>query len=230
MLRILFIGCVLISTTTAFCKSKKDSDEPKYHFCVNMKAGLGTNYNTWLWEVQGGYNPIPFFSINAGMKFLNPCKQDESLYVVCPEGKYELDNYSTFMYHFIFHPSIHLCAPSIKLDNVGDKLIFSMEYGILLPLNHFTKGYAYPQPKNEQLSDSYSPIEIKNIKRETPFYHETSVSANLVNDRWKFTLGYTLSNLDIYGSARNIYIGNTHIEFEKKKRGDEVFIGIGYYL
>lgn len=221
---------MLISATAAFCKSKKDTNEPERHFCINMNAGLGANYDTWFLEVQGGYNPIPFLGINAGMKFLNPCKQDESLHVVCPEGKYELDNYSTFMYHLVFHPSIHVCTPSIKLDNVGDKLMFSMEYGMLLPIDHFTKGYAYPQPKNGQLIDSYSPIEIKNTKRGTPFYHETSVAANLVSGRWKFTLGYTLSNLDIYGSARNAYIGNTHIEFEKKKRGDEVFLGIGYYM
>ena len=230
MLRIFFIGIALLTTTAALCQNKKEMDEPVHHFCVNINAGLGANYNTWFLEVQGEYNPISFLGINVGMKFLNPCKQDESLHIVCPEGKYELDEYSTFMYHFILHPSIHLCAPSIKLDNVGDKLVFRMEYGILLPLNHFTKGHAYPQPDNGQLPDSYSPIDIKNIKSGTPFYHETSVSANLVSDRWKFTLGYAFSNLDIYGSARNAYLGNTHIEFEKKKRGDEVFIGIGYYL
>ena len=101
------------------------------------------------------------------MKFLNPCKQDESLHITCPEGKYELEDYSTFMYHFIFHPSIHLYSPTIKLDNVGDKLIFSIEYGFLLPLNHFTKGHAYPLPDNDQPTNSYLPIELNNKKRDT---------------------------------------------------------------
>lgn len=100
-------------------------------------------------------------------------------------------------------------------------MTFGIEYGFLLPLNHFTKGHAYPQPDNGQPTNSYLPIELNNKKRNTPFYHETSVSANLVSDRWKITIGYLFSNLDIYGSARNLYMGSTHVEFEKKERGDE---------
>lgn len=214
MLRIFLIDFMLVSVTAVFGNNK--NEEPVRHFCINVNAGLGTNYDTWFGEVQGEYNPISFIGVNVGMKLLNSCKQDGSLYIECLEGKYEVE-YSTFMYHFIFHPSLHLYSPTIKLDNVGDNLTFSIDYGVLLPLSRFTKGYAYPQPDNRQLTEAYLPIQIKNGKKRTPYYHETSVAANLISGRWKLTIGYKLSNIDIYGSARNAYIGNTHIEFEKKK-------------
>lgn len=75
MLRMFFIGIALLTTTAALCQNKKEMDEPVHHFCVNINAGLGANYNTWFLEVQGEYNPISFLGINVGMKFLNPCSK-----------------------------------------------------------------------------------------------------------------------------------------------------------
>jgi enoyl reductase-like protein len=47
MLRMFFIGIALLTTTAALCQNKKEMDEPVHHFCVNINAGLGANYNTW---------------------------------------------------------------------------------------------------------------------------------------------------------------------------------------
>ena len=58
MLRFLFIGGLLFFTTAAFCKNKKEINEPAHRFCVNVNAGLGTNYDTWFLEIQGEYNPL----------------------------------------------------------------------------------------------------------------------------------------------------------------------------
>lgn len=50
MLRMFFIGIALLTTTAALCQNKKEMDEPVHHFCVNINAGLGANYNTWFLE------------------------------------------------------------------------------------------------------------------------------------------------------------------------------------
>ncbi len=165
-LKKILITIMILSSTPSFCQKKLDYSI--HHFCVSVDAGLGANYDTWLLEAKGEYTPIPFLGVAVGMNFLDLCRQDEHLHIESQGRIYEIDEYSTFMYHLIFHPAIKLYSPAIKLDNVGDKLIFSVGYGFLLPLSHRAKGYGYLESTNRQPTGSnYSPIEIRNKDEET---------------------------------------------------------------
>lgn len=207
---------------------KKKADEPNYHFIAQIETGLGTNYDTWFIETKGEYCPIPYLGINVGIRFQDLCRNNECLHLENQGQSYQLDDNSTFIYHVLIHPGLQLYSPCINLDNVGDKINFSIGYGIFFPFNRRAKGWAYPEPSNNTSPNTGAPIEAKNKCNDTSFYHEANIAANLISDRWKFTIGYRISNLDIYGAARKLYVNNEHINFEKKKTANEIFIGIGY--
>lgn len=206
----------------------KMPDEPNYHFIAQIETGIGTKYDTWTIEAKGGYYPIPYFGINMGIKYQNLCRNNECLHIETQGQSYLLDDYSTFMYHLLIHPEVQLNSPFINLDNVGDKVNISIGYGTFIPVNRRAKGWAYPEPSSNATSNTELPIKVKNKSKDTSYYHEVNIAANLISDRWRFTIGYRISNLDVYGAARNVYVNNEHINFEKEKNANEIFISIGY--
>ncbi len=59
-------------------------------------------------------------------------------------------------------------------------------------------------------------------------FGETAVG--LTDDRWTVSLGYRLSDYDVYGSARELYVQGQKVKFDKEKSNSELFLSISYTL
>ncbi len=141
-----------------------------------------------------------------------------------------LDDPLDFIYHVSFQPEARLYTPTIKLDEVDDLLYFSIGGGVIKPLTSKAKGYIDLMPNQSGVHTVTSTQLVENSKHGNNWYSFGDVAAAVANDRWSVSLGYRLSNFDIYGSARHLTIQGRKINFKKRSTDLDIFINFNYNL
>ena len=71
---------------------------------------------------------------------------------------------------------------------------------------------------------------ILNRKSSHKAYPFLDFTCYLNADRWSLGLGYRISEFDVYGNARQVYVSNHKVEFPKKNNNSEIYLTICYNL
>ncbi len=199
-------------------------------FLVNLSGGLGTNYDIWSINIDLEYRPIMYIGVVTGLKFLSLERNHANLSIEL-KGRGQIcniDDCSKFMYRASFHPMLKLYFPKIKVDNVEDAINFSIGYGIIIPFYNRAEGNVIFFEEGNGMVQVTDIKQLRNNDSDHSYYNDIRLAANIESGRVGFSIGVQISNFDIFGSARKVYINGEHIEFEKHKHNNEVFLGLSY--
>lgn len=193
-------------------------------------TGAVNTYDGWEIEPSVTYQPVRYIGLTMGLLFCNPINesgfigesQDKQWYWSAVDD----DNGS---YLFALRPSVLFTSPSIWLGEDKDyALSFSISPGITMPL-----------PPNREFNIKYFPQKpgawaafktehVKNKDATFVYYHLRSAVSLEIDDSIILSMGYTLSNFDLYGGSRNIVIEGRKLNPERHPLMHSFFIGIGY--
>ncbi len=228
--RYLFIAIFLSLVMTV---SAEDNDEDRYRsFGISFSGAVGT-YNSWDVDVDMEYRPIKYFGVSAGLRFTDISFGKDHIFrgeTIDHSHNWKTDDLSDFSYHFAFQPQAKLYTPNIRLDNVGDNLNFSIGYGLTMPLTNRASGVVIytPAEKGQFIPDDEK--RVSNSNRVYNIYNFVNISANLESGIWGLSLGYRVSDYDVFGSARNIVVEGQKLVFDNHKFNNEVYLAIHYKL
>ena len=226
--RILIIVSFLLFSVFANGEEKEDKKRDLYTY---LSGGLG-NYDSWNIDIGGGYRPIHYFSVGAGLRISDTYGDDSPASTGTTNNRHlwTVDNVSDFAYHFAFQPDIRIYSPNIKIETLGDNLNFSIGYGLTIPLTNKAKGTVSYMP---MVNGNASVDRVETVRNKTcdrNVYQFINVSANIESSVWIFSTGFRFSNYDVFGSARQVYLEGSHIEFQKRTANNEFYIMVTYKL
>ena len=189
-------------------------------------GGLDT-YDNWCMTPSFDYFPIPYVSIGAGIRFFDEINSDN---IKCGYS-WEIEDKSTYAYHFAFQPEVKIYTPTIiKIKNDDATINFSIGAGYLLPIDKGGKGnVVYYDPEDKRRIVTHSEI-VKNRKDARKAYPFLDFTCYLNGGRWSLGLGYRISEFDIYGNARQVYVNNQLVDFPKENKNSEIYLTICYNL
>ena len=189
-------------------------------------GGLDT-YDNWCMTPSFDYFPIPYVSIGAGIRFFDEINSDN---IKCGYS-WEIEDKSTYAYHFAFQPEVKIYTPTIiKIKNDDATINFSIGAGYLLPIDKGGKGYVvYYDPEDKRRIVTHSEI-VRNKIDARKAYPFLDFTCYLNGGRWSLGLGYRISEFDIYGNARQVYVNNLLVDFPKENKNSEIYLTICYNL
>lgn len=228
--RYLFTGIFLSLVMTVYAE---DNAEDRYRpFGISLLGSLG-NYDSWDVDVDIEYRPIKFVGVSTGLRITDISFGKDHIFggkTIDTSHTWKTTDLSDFSYHVAFQPQAKLYSPDIRLDHVGDNLNFSIGYGITIPLTNRASGYVIytPAEKGQFVPDDEKLV--ANSNRVSNIYNFVTISTNLESGRWGVSLGYRISDYDVFGSARNIVVEGQKLVFDNHKFNNEVYLAIHYKL
>src|SRR5574344_1534397 len=228
MKRIILVA-LLLHSISLFAKTNIIEERP---FKVAF-AGSIDSYTTLSLLPSVIYRPIHYFDVSVGLRLTDFIGDKDHYNIVGQNNSsdfWKLYNPSNFIYHFAFQPGIKVYSPDIRIDDVDDRLFFTVGVGVIKPFIHKAKGYVEYFPNKGEYVTVVSREKIENHGTDNSWYSFAETAVNLTNDRWVLSLGYRLTNYDVYGSARSLYIQGQKVNFEKNKNNNELFVSFSYSL
>ncbi|GAA6529310.1 hypothetical protein LPYR103PRE_12830 [Segatella asaccharophila] len=205
----------------------------KRPFSVALEASMDS-YSTWSLLPSISFRPIPYFEVSAGLRLTDFIGKEDDYSVggvsYASHHLWNLHDPSDFIYHFAFQPEAKVYLPEIKLDNVGDRLFLTLGVGMIKPLTNLSKGLVEYFPEVNGYVGVDHVERIENRCRDMNWYTFGETAVGLTDDRWTVSLGYRLSDYDVYGSARELYVQGQKVKFDKEKSNSELFLSISYTL
>lgn len=191
-------------------------------------------------EIDVEYRPFRFLGAHAGLLLIMPINRRNDIVNELPvidNTKREITKYKDASYETAVRAGLQFTTPAVMLSKGEMGLSLRLSPGIIMP---------FPTNKRvKTITTRYETIYIEefnidfvdSIQEEE--YHDNSGAkfcywygrAELVlecEENWEFTLGYTYSNFDLYGGARNINIAGTKIVVADKKPLQNLMIGLTY--
>lgn len=210
-------------------KKTEEQAEQSRNFYVYLSGGLG-NYDSWAVDAGAGWRPIPFCSMEAALRYGGISNGGDALGGISQDQKlhWKTDNLSAFAYSVAFTPTLTLYTPNINIDHVGDHLNLSVGYGITLPLTNKAKSYVSYFPRMDGEVPMVDRKIVENQTRDKNIYQHINFCANLEDEKWGLSIGYRISNYDIFGSARAFFIEGEKINLPTRTANNEVFVRISY--
>lgn len=189
-------------------------------------GGLDT-YDNWCMTPSFDYFPIPYVSIGAGIRFFDEINSDN---IKCGYS-WEIDDMSTYAYNLAFQPEVKIYTPAIiKIKDEDATINFSIGAGYLLPIDKGGKGKVdYYNTEDIRQIFTHSEI-VRNKIDARKAYPFLDFTCYLNGGRWSLGLGYRISEFDIYGNARQVYVNNQLVDFPKEKLNSEIYLSIHYTL
>ena len=215
---------VFISILLCLFSFSKVYGKQKINF--SFLGGLDT-YDNWCMTPSFDYFPIPYVSIGAGIRFFDEINSDN---IKCGYS-WEIEDKSTYAYHFAFQPEVKIYTPTIiKIKNDDATINFSIGAGYQLPIDKGGKGYVvYYDPEDKRRIVTHSEI-VRNKIDARKAYPFLDFTCYLNGGRWSLGLGYRISEFDIYGNARQVYVNNQLVDFPKENKNSEIYLTICYNL
>lgn len=215
---------VFISILLCLFSFSKVYGKQKINF--SFLGGLDT-YDNWCMTPSFDYFPIPYVSIGAGIRFFDEINSDN---IKCGYS-WEIEDKSTYAYHFAFQPEVKIYTPTIiKIKNDDATINFSIGAGYLLPIDKGGKGnVVYYDPEDKRRIVTHSEI-VRNKIDARKAYPFLDFTCYLNGGRWSLGLGYRISEFDIYGNARQVYVNNQLVDFPKENKNSEIYLTICYNL
>lgn len=198
-------------------------------------------------EITGEYRPFRYIGANAGLLILTPFsnKINNNVEFVEDEGKkhlWEINNYRDATYRFAFKAGLQFTTPAIMLSKNEMGLSLRLSPGITIPIptnesitvskfEVFTKEDIFGDEANgstERVLIFDSEEDIKNSGAKTLYWHARAELVLEYEEQWEFSVGYTYSNLDIYGGSRNIVVHGTPLVKSEKEPMHSFHLGLTY--
>ena len=201
----------------------------KQKIIFSLQGGIDS-YNNWILTPTIDYFPIPYFSIGAGVRFFDEIGNDDFCSGEIGNQLWTIEDKSLFAYHAAFQPEVKVYSPSIKINEEEANIFFSIGAGYLLPMNKGGKGRVdyYNKEANRVIFDKSELI--LNRKSSHKAYPFLDFTCYLNCDRWSLGLGYRISEFDVYGNARQVYVKNQKVNFPKENKNSEIYLTISYNL
>lgn len=204
-------------------------DENKVHHWKVELAGALNNYATWEIEPSITYQPIRYLGISMGLLFCNPKRDGIGGYSQDKQWLWNSANNDDGSHVFTFRPSLQFISPSIWMGKDKDYgLFFSISPGLTIPLQANREFNIEYIPNSPGAWEVFKTEHVANQQGRTVFYHIKTALSLEIDERTLVSIGYTLSDFDLYGGSRNIIIEGKKLEFERHHFMHSFFIGLGY--
>jgi hypothetical protein len=221
----------------------------------DSKVAAGLRINTSVFpsldvEITGEYRPFRYIGANAGLLILTPFSNKinnnvEFFEFVEDEDKkylWEINNYRDATYRFAFKAGLQFTTPAIMLSKNEMGLSLRLSPGITIPIptnesitvsksEVFTKEDIFgdeAEGSTERVLIFDSEEDIKNSGAKTLYWHARAELVLEYEEQWEFSVGYTYSNLDIYGGSRNIVVHGTPLVKSEKEPMHSFHLGLTY--
>ena len=201
-------------------------------------------------EITAEYRPFRYVGANAGLLILTPFSNKinnnvEFFEFVEDEDKkylWEINNFRDATYRFAFKAGLQFTTPAIMLSKNEMGLSLRLSPGITIPIptnesitvskfEVFTKEDIFGDEANgstERVLIFDSEEDIKNSGAKTLYWHARAELVLEYEEQWEFSVGYTYSNLDIYGGSRNIVVYGTPLVKSGKEPMHSFHLGLTY--
>ena len=198
-------------------------------------------------EITGEYRPFRYVGANAGLIILTPFsnKINNNVEFFGDEGNkylWEIKNYRDAAYRFAFKAGLQFTTPAIMLSKNEMGLSLRLSPGITIPLptnetitvskfDVFTTEDINGDKSNSSTKRELifnSEEDFKNSGAKTLYWHARAELVLEFEEQWEFSVGYTYSNLDIYGGSRNIAVYGTPLVKGEKEPMHSFHLGLTY--
>lgn len=191
-------------------------------------------------EIDVEYRPFRYIGAHAGLLLIMPINRSDDVVKDLPvidNITRKITNYKDASYGTAVRAGLQFTTPAVMLTKGEMGLSLRLSPGILMP---------FPTNKRTKTINTIVEtffiedlnIEVDDESQEEEYYDNSGAKfcywygrAEMVleyEENWEFTLGYTYSNFDLYGGARNIEIAGTKIVIADKKPMHSIMLGFTY--
>ena len=185
-------------------------------------------------EITGEYRPLRYVGVNVGLLYTTPFLNQanvSALYTENERYKWVLGSYRDACYRFVAKAGIQLSTPAIMLSHNEMGLSFRVSPGISIPIptnnsisvsnyEGFLKNDIYEESENTENERVWvldNKEDFNNSGGKFLYWHARAEMVIEYEEQWEFSVGYTYSNLDVYGGSRNIMVHGTPLVKDDKK-------------
>ena len=218
---VIFLLCGFVSLHSQDIKEKR-------LWLVELNGAL-TSQSSWEVEPSVTFLPIDYVGLTVGLVFTSPYPS-KSLggVAVNKQFRWSETNDNSVSYFFAFRPALRLNSPKLWIGKDNDYALYlSVSPGLTIPLpsdRRFTVDYYPNQP------GAWTAIkreEVTNTGARKLYYHVRTAVSFEMDERIVFSVGYTISDFDIYGGSRNITIEGGKLSLPKAGMMHSAFVSIG---
>lgn len=196
-------------------------------------------------EITGEYRPFRYVGVNVGLIYTTPFINQANVSAFYSEDKlysWDIKNYRNACYRFAAKAGLQFTTPAIMLNKNEMGLSLRLSPGITIPIptNKSITIDNYEVYKKEDIfvDEEVTGNEIElvfNSKEDFTnsggkflYWHARAEMVLEYEEQWEFSVGYTYSNLDVYGGTRNIVIHGTPLVKDDNKPMHSFHLGITY--
>lgn len=192
-------------------------------------SGALTSQSSLEVEPSVTFMPIDYLGLTAGLVFTSPYPS-KSLggVAVNKQLRWSETNDNSVSYFLALRPALRLNSPKLWIGRDKDYALYlSVSPGLTIPLpsdRRFTVDYYPNQP------GAWTAIkreEVTNTGARKLYYHVRTAVSFEMDERIVFSVGYTISDFDIYGGSRNITIEGGKLSLPKAGMMHSAFVSIG---
>lgn len=210
-------------------------------FAIGVKLGMSLSPSIDA-EINLEYRPFRYLGANVGFMFITPFNYSGNIVKNIPiiEDEYkELKNSNDCLYRTAVKAGLQFTTPAVMLTKGEMGLSLRLSPGIIMPFPTDKRVKVLIGEVIEVPDDVEPEIEQDNVFIYSEEYQDNNGAkfcywygrAELVleyEENWEFTIGYTYSNFDLYGGARNIKVHDTPIVIGKKENFQSISLGLTY--
>ncbi|MBQ6279297.1 MAG: hypothetical protein IJK68_06200 [Muribaculaceae bacterium] len=202
-------------------------------------------------EILGEYRPFRYVGANAGVIIITPFsnKVNSNVEFVEIEDEeerkhlWEIKSYRNAAYRFAFKAGLQFTTPAIMLSKNEMGLSLRLSPGITIPLptnetvtvrksDIFTKEDIYGDDADDVTTERVvvfnSEEDFKNSGAKALYWYARAELVIEYEEQWEFAVGYTYSNLDLYGGSRSIVVHDTPLVKGEKEPMHSFHLGLTY--
>lgn len=207
-------------------------------FAAGIKLGASL-YPSFDAEIDIEYRPFRYIGANVGLLLIMPINRSNDIVKELPtidDITREFKNYKDASYGTAVRAGLQFTTPAVMLSKGEMGLSLRLSPGILMPFPT-NKRVKIINTKTETIE--IDPEHTYQYKEQSEEYYDNTGAkfcywygrGELVleyEENWEFTIGYTYSNLDLYGGCRSIKVNDTPIVVAEKKSMQNFMLGLTY--
>ena len=221
---LLIFGCMAITPAWSITFDYSNG----HNTAIGLKLGM-SSVPSLDFEIDGEYRPFRYLGANVGFIYTTSLENKTNKIGSNPSGDvllWEIDGYKEASYRMAAKAGLQFTTPAIMLskNEMGLSMRFSPGITIPIPTNKVVTINNY-QLVYEGEDETIDNLQIKLISKEDYknsgakfcYWHARVELVLEYEEQWEFSLGYTYSNLDLYGGSRSIEVHGSPLVIGKKE-------------
>lgn len=193
-------------------------------------AGGLNNYDAWEIEPSITFYPLHYTGITMGLLFTSPyhtnspggIAKDQKLRWSCTDE-------NTTNHFFALRPALKFNTPRLWIGEDKDYALYlSVSPGLTIPLpanQTFSIDYF---PNHEGVWTALRREQVKNSGGKRLYFHLRTTASFEIDNSLILSVGYVISDFDLYGGSRNITIEGERLDLPHHRLMHTAFVSIGY--